>query len=102
LPFHAIELDEPRRILHVGAGARWSEILPVLDAHGLSIGVMQSNDDFTVGGSISVNCDGWQANAAPIASTVESFRILLADGRIFPCSRDENREVLSLALRGHR
>lgn len=101
LPFHHLELDEEKRILHAQAGARWSEVIPFLNARGYSVEVMQSNDDFSIGGSISVNCHGWQINRPPIASTVQSFRIMLADGSIRKCSRDENRELFSLALGGY-
>lgn len=101
LPFNHLELDEEKEILHAQAGARWSEVIPFLNAHGYSVEVMQSNDDFSIGGSISVNCHGWQINRPPIASTVRSFRIMLADGSIRKCSRDENPELFSLALGGY-
>jgi FAD/FMN-containing dehydrogenase len=101
LPFRALSLDEENDLLHAGAGARWEEIIPYLDARGKSVAVMQSNDSFSVGGSISVNCHGWQHNHAPIASTVESFRLLQADGAIVHCSREENRELFSLVLGGY-
>jgi FAD/FMN-containing dehydrogenase len=101
LPFRRLELDARRNVLTAGAGARWSDIVPFLDAHGLSVGIMQSNNDFTVGGSLSVNCHGWQHNRPPIASTVESFRIMTADGKIRRCSRTEDQELFSLALGGY-
>jgi FAD/FMN-containing dehydrogenase len=62
---------------------------------------MQSDNAFSVGGSVSVNCHGWQHNTPPIASTVISFRILTVDGRLVHCSRQENRELFSLALGGY-
>jgi FAD/FMN-containing dehydrogenase len=101
LPFNRMSLDENARILTVGAGARWSDIVPFLDRRGYSVLVMQSNNDFSVGGSISANCHGWQNNSPPIASTVESFRILTASGDIQNCSRTENQELFSLALGGY-
>jgi FAD/FMN-containing dehydrogenase len=101
LPFHAMSLDPARNLLHVQAGARWSEVLPYLNATGRSVAVMQSNNSFSVGGSISVNCHGWQARRPPIASTVLSFRILRPDGGIARCSRSENAELFSLALGGY-
>lgn len=101
LPFNHLHLDEESGILHVGAGARWSAVVPFLDAYGYSVAVMQSNNDFSVGGSISVNCHGWQHNKAPIASTVNAFRIMLADGRVLQCSRLENAELFALALGGY-
>ena len=100
-PFRAIAVDRKRRIAHVGAGATWAEILPALDAVGLSVAQMQSNNDFTVGGSISVNAHGWAFRSPPIAASVESFRIVTADGRVLSCSRTENAELFSLALGGY-
>lgn len=101
LPLNRMQLDEKRNRLTVQAGALWKDILPTLDKRGRSIEVMQSNDSFSVGGSISVNCHGWQYNRPPIASTVESFRLMLADGTVRRCSRTENKELFSLALGGY-
>lgn len=101
LPFRQLELDEERNILRVQAGALWRDIIAFLDLRGRSVAVMQSNNSFSVGGSISVNCHGWQFGRGPIASTVESFRIMKADGTIARCSREENRELFGLALGGY-
>ncbi|QDV15774.1 putative decaprenylphosphoryl-beta-D-ribose oxidase [Gimesia panareensis] len=99
--FNQMTLDAERNLLHVQSGARWSEIIPWLDQQGKSVKVMQSNNSFTVGGSISVNCHGWQYGCPPIASTVESFRLMRADGSIVTCSRTENPELFSLVLGGY-
>jgi FAD/FMN-containing dehydrogenase len=99
--FDRMELDAPRSLLHVQAGARWDAIIPYLDRHGFSVGVMQSDNSFSVGGSISVNCHGWQFDRPPIASSVESFRMMKADGTTVRCSRDENAELFSLVLGGY-
>lgn len=85
----------------VGAGARWKDIIPKLRQAGFAPKVMQSNSDFSVGGSLSVNCHGWQHNAEPIASTVSSFRLMLADGSTRRCSRRENAELFALVLGGY-
>src|SRR6266850_4089596 len=52
-------------------------------------------------GNESGNCHGWQNDRPPIASTVESFRLMLADGRIVRCSRTENAELFAAALGGY-
>lgn len=96
-----LRLDADAATLTAGAGARWSEIIAYLDARGWSVAIMQSNNSFTVGGSISANCHGWQHGRAPIASSIRRFRIALADGRIVTCSRNENAELFSLALGGY-
>jgi len=99
--FNLMSLDEQKRILTVGAGARWFEVIRFLDQRGFAVTIMQTNNDFSVGGSISVNCHGWQNDMPPISSTVESFRLLTSTGEILRCSRTENRELFSLALGGY-
>jgi FAD/FMN-containing dehydrogenase len=101
LPWNKMQFDLERNILHVQAGALWQDVIAYLDPLGKSVAVMQSNNAFSVGGSISVNCHGWQFDRPPIASTVESFRIMLSDGTIKHCSRIENAELFSLALGGY-
>jgi FAD/FMN-containing dehydrogenase len=100
-PFKAMRLDEAGDVLWVQAGATWDDVIPFLDARGRSVIVMQSNSSFSVGGSLSVNCHGWQYGLPPIASTVESFRLMKADGEIVRCSRSENAELFSLSLGGY-
>jgi FAD/FMN-containing dehydrogenase len=101
LPLNHMELNEDRDILRVGAGALWCDVIPYLDQRGRSVAVMQSNNSFSVGGSLSVNCHGWQYARPPIASTVKSFRLMKADGSIATCSRAENADLFSLALGGY-
>ncbi|QDV48341.1 FAD-binding oxidoreductase [Gimesia fumaroli] len=100
-PFRNMELHAAQGLLHVQAGAKWSEIIPWLNQRGKSVAIMQSNNSFTIGGSVSVNCHGWQYGQPPIASSVESFRLMLADGKIVHCSRTRNKELFSLALGGY-
>lgn len=94
-------LDKESKRLRAGAGARWSSILPLLDSHGLSVAVMQSNDDFSIGGSLGANCHGWQPRRPPIASTVRWLRVMRPDGSVVEASRTENRELFSLVLGGY-
>lgn len=101
LGFRHMDFDEKSETLTVGAGALWSDVIPYIDARGRSVGVMQSNDSFTVGGSLSVNCHGWQVGKGPCVSTVDSFRLMTADGEVRTCSRTENSELFSLAAGGY-
>ena len=96
-----VTVDATNQVVRVGAGATWSKIIPVVNRFGLAPAVMQSNNDFTVGGSLSVNCHGWQANRPPIAHTVRSLRLLTADGSILTCSPAENAELFRAVLGGY-
>jgi FAD/FMN-containing dehydrogenase len=100
-PWNRMELDAGRNVLKVQSGAIWKDIIEYLDGQVRSVAVMQSNNSFSVGGSISVNCHGWQYGRPPIASTVESFRLMQADGKIVRCSRNENAELFALVLGGY-
>jgi FAD/FMN-containing dehydrogenase len=101
LRLRQMHLDEHRNILYVQAGAYWSDVLGYLDLRQRSPSVMQSNNSFSIGGSLSANCHGWQRADPPVASTVMAFRLMLADGTIIRCSRDEHAELFSLVLGGY-
>jgi FAD/FMN-containing dehydrogenase len=98
-----VKIDNGLATVRIGAGATWHELLAALDREGWSVGVMQSNDDFTIGGSISVNCHGWQPGSPPIADTVQTLTLLRADGSIVECSRDRksDRELFSAVCGGY-
>jgi len=96
-----ISLDETNKILVVQSGATWSTIQEFLNPHGLAVLAMQGPNVFTVGGSMSVNAHGWDMRHGPVAASVEWFRILLADGSIKRCSREENSELFHLVLGGY-
>ena len=99
-PLRRIELDEGAKILHVEAGARWTDVIDALDPR-FAVAVMQSNDTFTVGGTLGANAHGWQTRRPPVASTVQSFRLMTVDGRIHRCSREDNEELFSATLGGY-
>ncbi len=88
-------------LLRVQTGARWKEVLQYLAPLGLSVEVMQSNADFSIGGTISVNAHGWQPNRPPVSSTVKKISLINANGEILLCSRSQNTELFSHALGGY-
>lgn len=96
-----LQFDSVNNILIAGSGALWADIIPFLNKRNKSVAIMQSNNSFTVGGSISVNCHGWSPNKPPISSSVKSFRLINANGELLTCSRTENAELFSLVLGGY-
>lgn len=97
----AMRLEPAGDVVSVQSGTRFWQLLRFLDQRGASVRVMQSNSDFSIGGSLSVNCHGWQPNSPPMASTVESLRVMLSDGSVVTASRDQERELFSLVLGGY-
>jgi FAD/FMN-containing dehydrogenase len=98
-----VRIENGTATVRVGAGATWHQLLRALDREGWSVAIMQSNDDFTIGGSISVNCHGWAPSAPPIVSTVASFTLLRADGSIVECRSDRatDRELFDAVCGGY-
>src|SRR3954451_20565411 len=97
----AIEPDTKARIYRVSAGARWRDVIRVLDPIGFSPAVTQSNHDFSIGGTLSVNAHGWPVPFGPFGSTLQRFRIMLADGSVVTCSAAENADLFRLAVGGY-
>jgi FAD/FMN-containing dehydrogenase len=96
-----IEPDTKGRIYRVSAGARWRDVIRVLDPIGFSPAVTQSNHDFSIGGTLSVNAHGWPVPFGPFGSTLRRFRIMLADGSVVTCSATENADLFRLAVGGY-
>ena len=93
--------DVTAKTYRARAGARWRDVIRTLDPLGFSPKVMQSNSDFSVGGTLSVNAHGWPAPFGPFGTTVNSFRLMLADGTLLTCSRTENAELFGLVIGGY-
>jgi FAD/FMN-containing dehydrogenase len=97
----AIEPDISKKVYRVSAGAPWRDVIRVLDPIGFSPAVTQSNHDFSVGGTLSVNAHGWPVPFGPFGSTLQRFRIMLADGSVLICSNSENADLFQLAVGGY-
>jgi FAD/FMN-containing dehydrogenase len=95
------EPDRAAGSFRVHAGTRWYQVVETLDRAGFSPAVMQSNADFGVAATFSVNAHGWPVPYGPFGSTVRSLRMMLADGTVATCSRTENTELFRLAMGGY-
>lgn len=96
-----IAVDRDTKTYRVAAGARWRQVIAALDPLGFSPAVMQSNHDFGVAATLSVNAHGWPVAYGPFGTTVRSFRMMLASGELVVCSPAENPELFGLAMGGY-
>ena len=101
LSHNRIELRDGGAIVRAQSGAVWRDVIRALDPAGRSVEVMQSDSPFSVGGSLSVNCHGWQHHHGPIASTVVAMTVVLPDGTAARCSRTERPELFAHVLGGY-
>jgi FAD/FMN-containing dehydrogenase/uncharacterized membrane protein YhaH (DUF805 family)/SAM-dependent methyltransferase len=83
------------------AGIRWCDLQRFIDPHGLSVKIMQTYANFTVGGSLSVNSHGRYMGQGPLILSVRSITILLADGSVKNASPSENSELFYGAVGGY-
>jgi FAD/FMN-containing dehydrogenase len=95
------EPDRGAGIYRVSAGTRWHDVIATLDPLQFSPSVMQSNNDFGVASTFSVNAHGWPVPHGPFGSTVKAFRLMLADGSVVQCSRTENVELFRHVMGGY-
>lgn len=98
---NTISLDINNKIVTAQAGATWRQIQEEIDPHDLSIKVMQSYSDFTVGGSLSVNVHGRMLTESTLIQTVLSLKLMLSDGSIITASRTENSDLFNAAIGGY-
>jgi FAD/FMN-containing dehydrogenase len=98
--FSKVAVDAEAKTMTVQPGATWHDIQNILHPR-FAVKAMQSTDIFSVGGSISVNAHGMDHQAGSVAGSVQSMRVMLADGSVVTCSRSENAELFRHVLGGY-
>lgn len=71
-----IEFLNGNQSVKVEAGATWEMIQVAANSLGKSVIVKQASDVFSIGGSIGINCHGWDHKYGAISSTIESLEII--------------------------
>ncbi len=98
---HIIDFNKNKKLITVQAGITWKQIQDYLHPHQLAIKTMQFANLFTIGGSLSVNCNGIDPHYGPLIESIHSIKILLADGSIVTANRKINPKLFSLAIGGY-
>ena len=96
-----VAIDESARTIVAEAGVTWRQIMEAVDPLGLAPKIMQSFFNFTVGGSLSVNCHGDYVGLGSLAESVRSIRLVMADGGVRTASRTENPDIFAAAIGGY-
>jgi FAD/FMN-containing dehydrogenase len=89
------------RAVRVQAGMRWRDLQDVLDPLGLAVKIMQSYSNFTVGGSVSVNCHGRYVGLGPVGHSVRALQLVTADGSVLELSPTQRPELFAAAIGGY-
>lgn len=84
-----ILIDPKLKIAKVGAGVSWGELQKEANQHGLAVRVMQASNIFSIGGSISANCHGWEYKTGCLRNTLIALTIVNAEGRFLEITPDD-------------
>lgn len=98
---HVIDFTPEKKILTIETGATWRQVQELIDPYNLSVKIMQSYANFSIGGSLSVNVHGRYIGEGPMILSVEKFKIVLADGAIVEASPKENQDIFYGAIGGY-
>lgn len=90
-----------RREITVQAGITWRDIQDVIDPHDLSVQIMQTYANFTVGGALSVNAHGRYMGRGPVVQSVRSIQLVLANGEVVQASPGHRAELFFGAIGGY-
>lgn len=90
-----------KKIITVEAGITWRAIQEIIDPHNLSLKIMQSYSNFTVGGSLSVNAHGRYVGQGPLIGTVKSIKVVLADGELVEANPTQQPDLFFGCIGGY-
>jgi FAD/FMN-containing dehydrogenase len=96
-----LDFSRADKAITVQTGITWRKLQDVIDAADLSVSIMQTYSNFTVGGSLSVNVHGRYVGAGPMIRSVKNLKVVLADGTVVNASASDNAEVFNAAMGGY-
>ena len=96
-----LAFSKEKREITVESGITWRQIQQFIDEYDLSVKIMQTYANFTVGGSMSVNVHGRYIGHGPLISSIKSFKIVLADGSVKDTSPSVNSHLFNSAIGGY-
>lgn len=99
--FDHIELDAIDAAVTVGAGAKWKKVLARTAQHGLLPHILVTAGDATAGGTLSSHSiSRFTPTLGREGRFVSRLRLMLPDGSIATCSRQQNSELFSATIGG--
>jgi FAD/FMN-containing dehydrogenase len=96
-----LDFSPERRTITVQSGTTWRQIQERIDPANLSVSIMQSYANFTVGGSLSVNGHGRYVGRGPLISSVHAITVVLADGMRVTATPTERADIFYGVIGGY-
>lgn len=88
-----VDFSAENKTIKIEAGTRWCDIQHFVDDHNLSVKIMQTYANFTVGGALSVNCHGRYIGLGALILSLKSLDIIMENGDLVHASRKENSDL---------
>ncbi len=96
-----VHFDPQKKEITVQTGITWRKIQEYIDPYNLSVKIMQTYANFTVGGSLSVNAHGRYIGQGPVIESVQQIKIILANGEQVTARPDTNSDIFYGAIGGY-
>ena len=99
-----VSLDVTKKLVRVAAGMQWPGLIDALRGSGSGLTIRQKQtgaDEMTIGGAVAVNMHGRGLGMAPFIDDLEELQVVIADGSLLRCSRDENMDLFSRVVGGY-
>jgi FAD/FMN-containing dehydrogenase/SAM-dependent methyltransferase len=84
-----ISIDPKLKIAKVGPGVSWAQLQNEANQYGLAVKVMQASNIFSIGGSISANCHGWDYKTGCLRNALIALTIINAEGKVLEINPDD-------------
>ena len=85
--FNQITLDEKSRTVTVGAGVRYGDLAPIIDAKGFALHNLASLPHISVAGATATGTHGSGIHNQNLSSSVAAIQFVAADGTLHTLSR---------------
>lgn len=93
-----VDVRSEAKVASVGAGATWESIQKEINTYGLAVKTMQASNLFSIGGSIAINCHGWNVRSGAIGNTLKSLTLVDSNGDLRTVDRSD--ELFRLVVGG--
>ena len=95
-----IEIDDQAHTVSVGAGIKYGQLAPVIDARGYALHNLASLPHISVAGAIATATHGSGIHNGNLATAVAALELVKADGQIVHLSRSQDGEQFLGAVVG--
>lgn len=93
-----LHIDQERKLVTVQAGMRMYDLHKLLDERGLALENLGSISEQSIAGMMATATHGSSLRYSILSQFVTKITMILADGSVLRCSREEYEDVFSAAL----